>query len=105
MAGLEALGPFIFPVSGKKEKGRDHKTPTKMLQHDPLPPKIPIAMVPSRPGRGELGLLTLLQAALHPLATLPTASPSAGSATRTPPEVGSRWWTEPTAAISRGTWR
>lgn len=42
VAGLEALGPFIFPVSGRNlerfhEKGRDHKTPTRLLQHDPVP--------------------------------------------------------------------
>lgn len=73
-----------------------------MLQHDPAPlQNIPVVMVPSQPGRGELGPLTLLQVALHLLTTLPTVAPSAGSATRTPPVVGSWWWTEHTAAISR----
>lgn len=64
-----------------------------------FPTKVPFVMVPSRPGRGELGPLILLQVALHCLATLPTVAPSAGSATH--PVVGSWWWTEHTAAISR----
>lgn len=64
-----------------------------------FPHKVPVAVGPSRPGRGELGSLTLLQVALHSLATLPTVAPSAGSATH--PVVGSWWWTEHTAVISR----
>lgn len=48
------------------------------------PPKVPVVMVPSLSGRGDLGPLTLLQGALPPLATPPTVAPSA---TRTHPVV------------------
>lgn len=51
-------------------------------------PKVPVVIGPARPGRGELRPLTLLQVALHSLATLPTVAPSAGSATRTHPAAG-----------------
>ena len=50
-------------------------------------PKAPVArtMVPSQPGRGDLGPPTPLQVPQHPLAILPTAAPSAGRAARTRP--------------------